>query len=144
MLQHHACFSFCLRTAYQEITLQSSLNSFKMPLLLPTAELKQPRLIASLLMIYTTVLTVVLFSQGMYGILCKRFIFLFNLWVLISYKFAHLFVIASKPQKKHVLSPLASGAAILLTIYTNNSLHRIYVKGHMLDQPGLKPFGSYV
>ena len=64
MLQHHACFSFFLQTAYQEITLQSSFISLKMPLLLPTAELKQPKLIAILLMIYTTVLTVVLFSQG--------------------------------------------------------------------------------
>ena len=46
------------------------------------------------------------------------------------------FLLLHQNGKKHVLSPLASGAAILLTIYTNNSLHRIYLKEHMLDKPG--------
>ena len=115
---------------------------WKMSLLLPTAELKQPRLIASLLMIYTTVLTVVLYSQGIYGILCKWFTFLFNLWVSISYKFDQLFVIASRPQKTSFQPYGVWRCNSIDHIYTNNSLHRIYVKGHMLDQPGLKPFGS--
>ena len=133
MLQHHACFSFFLQTAYQEITLQSSFISFKMPLLLPTAELKQPRLIASLLMIYTTVLTVVLFSQGINMALSVNDSYFFLIFEFQSHTNLLTFLLLHRNRKKHVLSPLASGAAILLTIYTNNSLHRIY---------GLKPFGS--
>ena len=127
MLQHHACFSFFLQTAYQEITLQSSFISFKMPLLLPTAELKQPRLIAILLMIYTTVLTVVLFSQGINMALSVNDSYFFLIFEFQFHTNLLIFLLLHRNRKNHLFSPVASGAAILLTIYIQITLYIEYM-----------------
>ena len=79
-LQQHTYFSVWLQTAYQHIIIP--MNNFKMPLLQLSSELKQARIITGFLMIYTTILCVVLHSQGTY-IMYILFGSLFNICFFI-------------------------------------------------------------